>query len=168
MGSLTEAEIFDCLKSNFRLAAELSENLAVAPRKGPLYRQFRDTLKLIEGACRQAAAWRGDTRWLRIGLLIEQAHKRAGEWLRGIRLPNGTRMMLADGHRHPAFSHLAANLRMGMQRAEEFQNRATGRTGLILPKPQPGPHRDTRPVHVTVPPAVRRPSGLIVPAGTHG
>jgi hypothetical protein len=159
MGDLTESEIFDCLTDNFRKAASLCEDLARHPRKGPIYRELRDSLKLIEGACRQASAWREDTRWLRIGLLMAEAHKRAGDWLRGIKLPNGQRVKLAEGHLHPCFVGLAENLRAGERKAEEFRTRATGRLGMILPIEQPGPHRDSRPV------GYRRASGLIVPIG---
>ncbi len=165
MGATTETDIFDCLKDNFRKAADCAERLASAPRIGPLYRELREALRLVEGSCRQAGNWRQDARWFVIGRSVAYAHHLAGEWLRGIKLSNGTRLKLAAGHRHPAFLKLAENLRMGAKRAEEFQNRATGRIGLILPKELPGPHRETRPVHVSVPPELRRPSGLIVPAG---
>ena len=159
MGDLTETEIFDCLSDNFKRAAQLCEDLARYPRKGPNYRDLRDALKLIEGACRQASTWRQDTRWLRIGLLMGEAHKRAGEWLRGVKMPNGMRVKLAEGHLHPCFVGLAENLRAGHRKAEEFRTAATGRVGMILPDILPGPHRDTRPV------GYRRPSGLFVPAG---
>lgn len=159
MGDLTEPEIFDCLSDNFRKAAQLCEDLARHPRKGPNYLSLRDSLKLIEGACRQAAYWREDSRWLKIGLLMEEAHKRAGEWLRGVKMPNGARVKLAEGHLHPCFVQLADNLRKGHAKAEEFRTRATGRLGTILPVVAPGPHRDTRPV------GYRRASGLFIPAG---
>jgi hypothetical protein len=157
MGALTEAEIFDCLTDNFKRAANLCEQLARNPRRGPIYRELRTSLKLIEGACRQASAWREDTRWLKIGLLMADAHKRAGDWLRGVKMANGGRMKLAEGHLHPCFLGLADNLRAGARKAEEFRHAATGRAGMILPTVQHGPHRDTVPV------GWRRPSGLIVP-----
>jgi len=160
MGALTETEIFDCLTTNFRLAAEHCEDLARLPRKGPTYRLLREELQLIEGACRQAAHWREDSRWLRIGIYMGEAHRLAGEWLRGIKQPNGARIKIAEGQRHPLFMKLAENLRAGWKRAEEFRTRATGKIGTILPRPLPAPHRDTRPSGWN-----RSPGGLLIPAG---
>lgn len=153
MANLTEPEIIDCLITNFRLAAESSDALAKLPAKGPTYRRLREELKLCEGASRQLAYWREDARWLQIGLYMEECHKRAGGWLRT---------------HQPArlFSMLAENLRAGLARAQDLKDSKTGKVGAILPKPQEGPHRDTKPVAVNNLPAdmVTRPSGLIVPA----
>lgn len=165
MGQLTEAEIFDCLKSNARMAAEDCDRLAVLPRTGPSYKSLCDKLKLVEGACRQAAYWREDTRWLRFGRLMEEVHKAAGNWLRGAKDSQGRLIKLADVHRHQCFTMLAANLRAIIGKVDECQTKATGRLGVILPVVQAAPHRDTRPVHITVPDTIRRPSGLILPAG---
>lgn len=146
MGELTEREIFSCLSENFVLAAQHCEDLARLPRKGPSYHSLRGELRLIEGAARQAAYWRQDTRWLQIGLYVEEAHKRAGGWLRGYKLPSGERITIREGQLHPLFVKLAENLRAGHRKAEEFRTKATGRIGTILPKVQAGPHRDTVPV----------------------
>ena len=161
MGALTEVEIFDCLKDNFKSAIRHCEALATSPKKGTAYRALRTNLRLIEGACKQAAAWRQDTRWLRIAFMMGEAHKRAGDWLRGIKQPNGPRIPLAPGHRHPAFMGLAENMRKGLAIAEGYRTRATNHVGTVLPEPLPGPHRDTRPVHVSGFKA--RESGLLVP-----
>jgi hypothetical protein len=149
MGALTESEIFDCLTSNLQLAAQHAEDLAKLPRKGPTYLAFRDEIKLVEGACKQASAWREDTRWLKLGLMMGEAHKRAGDWLRGIKLPSGVRVKIREGELHPLFMMLAVNLRNAARIAEEYRNKATGKLGMILPTPLPGPHRDTRPVGFT-------------------
>jgi hypothetical protein len=163
MGALTEVEIFDCLKANFRLAAQLCDDLAKNPRKGLTYRNLRDALRLVEGACKQAAAWRADARWLKIAFLMGEAHKRAGGWLRGYKDGQGRNIKMADGHLHPLFVGLAENLRKGYVLAEQFQNRATGVVGRpILPTPLEGPHRDTRPVHISG--YNVRPSGLVIPS----
>lgn len=160
MGQLTENEIFDCLSTNFRLAAEDCEKLAISARTGPIYNSLREKLELLEGACRQASVWRQDTRWLTIGHMMAHAHKVAGDWLRGMpTVPGGPRVKLAAGHRHPLFLKLAENLRAGHKKAEEFKNNRTGRVGMILPAVQAAPLRDTTPV------GWRRPSGLIVPHG---
>lgn len=161
MGQLTEQEIFDCLSTNFRLAAEDCEKLAKLPRKGPTYSSFRDKLELLEGACRQAAAWREDSRWLTIGLYMAECHKRAGDWLRGIKVaPDRPRVKIAPGHMHPLFQKLAEHLREAHAKAEEFRTKATGKMGTILPEVQAAPHRDTVPV------GWRNHGSLIVPEST--
>ena len=159
MGALTEREIFDCLSTNFRLAAEDCEKLARSPRKGAAYSSLRDRLELLEGACRQASVWRQDTRWLSIGMCMAEAHKRAHGWLMGIKIEGGPRIKIAPGHMHPLFLKLAGNLRLGQKKAEELRDKRTNRVGMILPELQRAPLRTGAPV------GWRRPSGLIVPAG---
>lgn len=158
MGKLTEIEIFECLSVNFRLAAEHCEDLARLPRKGPTYILLRKELRLLEGACRQAAQWRDDARWLQIGLYMAETHKRAGDWLRGVKQPAGGYRPIPEGQRHPMFLKLADCLRAGERRAESLRIARTGRRGTILPKPLAGPHRETRPVGWT-----KAASGLLVP-----
>lgn len=159
MGDLSETEIFDCLATNFRLAAEHAEDLAKLPAKGPTYIKFRHELKMIEGAARQAAHWRQDARFLSIGIACAKAHATAGEWLRGIRMPDGSRRKLARGEVHPSFMTLAAFLRKCHFKADGVKGRRTGRSaGPYLPPVLPGPHRDTRPAGWNT-----TPSGLIVP-----
>jgi hypothetical protein len=160
MGDLTEREIFDCLEENFRLAADNAEKLAHVPAKGPVYAQFRDNLCLIEGACRQANYWRQDTRWLDIAKWCGTVHQTCGDWLRGIKVKGGPRVKLADGHLHPNFMRAAQRLKACHQVAIDFRDKATGKVGMILPTPLPGPHRDTRPVGWS-----RTNSGLFLPAG---
>ena len=126
MGALTETEIFACLAENLTLAAEECERLAVLPAAGPTYNSLRHRLRLIEGACRQASAWREDTRWLPIGLMMHEAHDRAGNWLRGF-------------HPRKLFLMLAENLRMLAMTARDLQHNATGRVGMILPEPLASP-----------------------------
>ena len=151
MRSLSEGEIFACLTENFRLAAESCEKLAWHAKRGPTYRRLMDELKLCEGACRQVAQFRGDARWLQIGLQMHEAHGRAGRWLR---------MYVAKDSRkvaHPLFMQLAACLRWGQASAEKMRTAATGRVGLILPASKSAPHRDTRPIQVM------SPGGVILP-----
>jgi hypothetical protein len=108
--------------------------------------KLREELRLVEGACRQAAFWRGgDARWLKIGLFMAEAHKRAGGWLRGEKQPDGTTMKIAAAHQHPLFKKLAENLRAAYVKAEEFRTKKTNRIGPILPVAGVPPHRDTRP-----------------------
>ena len=153
MSALTEVEIIDCLKTNFRLAAGHCEDLARLPARGPTYTAFRKELKLIEGAARQLAYWREDARWLQVGLTIEEAHKRAGHWLR-------------RHYPRPLFLKLAENLRAGLDAAERLQHGATGRAGVILPRPVPSNHTSERSVQVLMPsPAPMTRGGLLLPPG---
>ena len=164
MGALTETEIFDCLFTNLRLAAEHCEILATSPRTGPTYVKLREELQLIEGCCRQANYWRADTRWLKFAFHMGEAHRLAGNWLRGIKVDRGPRRRIPPGQRHPMFMALAAALRVVSVRAEQIKNKRTGKLGPILPEALPAPHRDTRPVSVRLPDGFeRRASGLITP-----
>jgi hypothetical protein len=141
MGDLTEAEIFSCLADNFKSAAQDCDTLSKRPRNGRAYDDLRRKLKLIEGACRQAAYWRQDTRWLPIGLMIEDVHQRAGGWLRGVPTTDGRKIPLAAGQLHPLFAKLADNLRALYTVAEDLRTKATGRSGIILPDQIKAPTR---------------------------
>jgi len=162
MGALTEIEIFDCLATNLRLAAEAAEKLSVRPTGGLIYDRLRRALRLVEGCCKQASTWREDTRWLTFGRQMAECHKRAGDWLRGIKQEDGTRLKIADGQLHPAFVMLADNLRNLLVLAERTRTMRTNRVGMILPKELPGPHRDTRPVGYMPAPKLSR-GGIIIP-----
>jgi hypothetical protein len=142
------------------------EDLAVHPLKGPIYHQYRTELKLVEGCCRQASAWREDTRWLPIGLMMSKCHNMAGEWLRGVQDPvTKRRTPIPEGQKHPLFVKLAENLRALLVQVEKLRTGATGKMGMILPVTAPAPFRDTRQHRVAaLPPGMtQRPSGLIVP-----
>ena len=166
MGALTEVEIFSCLAENARLAAEDCDKLAKSPRKGPHYRCLLEHLESVEGCCRQASVWREDARWLRIGLYVAEMARRAGDWLRGVKVDKGPRRRIPPGQLHPLFVLAAGQLRMAYAKAIEFRDKAPPHLGMVLPKPLPGPHRDTRPISVALPPGmVKTDSGLIVPAG---
>lgn len=159
MGDLTESEIFDCIRTNAKLAAEHCESLAKTPREGETYDLIRTELKLIEGACRQASAWRGDTRWLPLGLAMEEAHTKAGDWLRGVKVA-GQRIRLAERHNFQCFTKLAENLRGLAANMEKLQHAKTNRVGLILPEVQRdrGAHRDVN--HV----GYRKAGSILIPA----
>jgi hypothetical protein len=157
MGDLTEQEIFDCIGTNARLAAEHCDTLAKTPQEGETYEALRNNLILIEGACRQASAWRGDTRWLPLGQKMADAEKLVGEWLRG-RKVGGIRVALAPRHVFECFTMLATMLRGAAEGMKRLQHERTNRSGLILPEVLEGPHRDTRPVGFT-----RSMGGVIIP-----
>lgn len=124
---VTEREIISALRENFRLAAECCDKLAVEPARGPIYDRLRTHLGMVEGCCRQVAWYRGDTRWLPVGMMMEEAHRRSGNWLRTM-----PRTEVANDA-HPLFLKLADNLRAGMRMADRLETAATGRVGLILP-----------------------------------
>lgn len=145
MSILTEQEIFECLTHNLILAANDCDILAVSPSKGVVYDRFRKELELVEGACRQAAAWRADARWLVLGMQMAQCHSRAGNWLRGAVGSDGVRRKFPDGVRQPLFSRLAEILREALVNVDRTKTARTGILGPILPKPPasytlPAPH----------------------------
>jgi len=165
MGALSETEIFDCLATNLRLAAEDAEALATATYRGEVYDRYRRELKLVEGACYQATHWREDARWLVLAKYTAECHERAGVWLRGWKTETGVRVKPNRGTAHPLFLRLAELLRDFQRKAERLKTMATYKCGMILPVVRPGPHRETTPVQVALPRGmVERPSGLIVPA----
>ena len=162
MGKLTETEIFDQMRSSLKAAIQHCEDLAVEPVKGFTYEFLRNELKLIEGCCRQASAWREDTRWLNAGLAMGEAHKLAGGWLRGYKV-DGERIALADKHSYWCFKKLADNLRNYAKLTEQIRTKRTGRRGMILPTALPAPFRETRQHRVVLPTVT--PGGIIVPEG---
>ena len=163
MGALTEVEIFDCMETNIKLAVQCCNDLAVTSRRGPTYEKLRTSLQLIEGCCRQASAWREDTRWLNLGLLMAEAHKRAGDWLRGYKV-NGVRIKTADSQLNPLFVMLARNLEAFGKLAEQTRTARTGRLGMILPPELAPPTRTQgRQVQILVPPTLQS-KKLILPA----
>ena len=168
---LAEHEVLDRLKTEFGAAARDCELLAKLPARGPTYSRFRHTLRVLEGHCRLMAFYREDCRWLPLGLAMEEAHRRAGTWLR-------TYARTVDHNdAHPLFLKLAENLRAGAKACERLQTMATGRRGMILPKARNEVRTAGRPMQVKMPggwgnwPArrepqpseVKLPSGLIVP-----
>jgi len=139
------------MAEEFRLAAEDCDRLAALPpgspiAVGPLYNQLRNRMKLIEGTIRQAAYWRQDARWFRIGPLVEELHQRIGNWLR-LKVKPSPRV----------FELCAINMRMLHKVCEAHRTQATGKAGTILPAPLTPAARPDRSVLV-------RPSGLLVPA----
>lgn len=133
--ALSETEIFDCLLENLTLAAEASDRLAVVSMRGDDYTKLRECLALCEGACRQAGAWRDDTRWLPIGKKLNECHDKAGGWLRGRKIGK-QRIALAGGERNTLFDMLAKNLRFLRVGIVRLKDERTGQVGLIMPAMQ--------------------------------
>jgi len=164
MGALSEREIFDCIAENCRLAAENCDKLAARPISGPAYLELRDQLALIEGACRQAAAWRGQDKWLDVAQYFPIAHKMAGEWLRGIEVDRGdgvyARVPLSPGQLHPAFQKLAEYLRWAANQAEICKNAKIGAQRTLGDQLYQPPKGDRTQGHMGWRPTN---SGLLVP-----
>lgn len=154
MGALTELEIFDCMSDNLRIAADRCRKLAWHPRRGFVYNEFRQALERVEGACRQAYYWRNyDARWLYLGNQMEEAHRRAGGWLRELPSKDGRKVA------HPMFQKLADVLDAAHKAADRLRTQATLRAGPILPKPQSMIRTESRPMQVVTP------GGIIIPDG---
>lgn len=158
MGALTEIEIFDRMEQSLKEAAELADRLAVENLRGPLYHALREHLSLIEGCARQAAAWRADARWLKIGMIAHECHERAGGWLRGYKDKDGKRIAYSVTHKNKMFVMLAINLRGIAGVAEAFKTGATRRVGPIIPEIPNLGRRENAPVGW-----VPTKSGLVVP-----
>jgi hypothetical protein len=134
MGALTEIEIFSKMTECLRLAAGYCDQLAIDPFKGFVYEKLREELALIEGCCKQASAWREDTRWLYIGLTMAKIHQQAGDWLRGPKI-NGVRLKLNEREKNMNFVALGEYMRQLYKIADELKNKAPPKLGMIVPEP---------------------------------
>ncbi len=144
---LLEHEIWAKLRDTLKSAITHCGMLATFPAQGPTYLKMIVELEEIEGASRQLGFNRGDARWSQFGFEMHAFRKRIGDAIRA-------------HHARTIFLHMQGMMKGALADAEKMKDAKTGRLGAILPKPKPGPHRDTRPVYV-------RPSGLIVPATAH-
>ena len=163
MSALTEAEIFSRMVASFKQAAEDCDTLAKRPISSPAYLSLRDELALIEGTFQQTAFWREDDRWLDIARQIPEAHRLAGEWLRGVEVETNTpglivRRPLPEGELHPMFVKLAGFLRWCAAKADEMRHAKTNVLGANL-RPIPRGNRN-----VSHSGWAATNSGLIVPA----
>ena len=169
MSDLTETEIFDCMRDSLRSAIDECDQIAIKPLKGKIYNEFRKHIALAEGCCRQAGHWREDTRWFQWGVLLEECHKRAGDWLRGIKVRDEATgrehyRPIPEGQKHPLFVMLADNLRAMHAKLVEMETARTGRSGAIMPVPLEGAHRQIKDNYALGLPAGmhRTSSGLII------
>lgn len=164
MGRLTEREIFSRLVESLRIAAECADALAINDMDGRDYATLREHLRLIEGCCQQASAWREDTRWLMLGRYAAECHARAGNWLRPAVNPlTLAKVKLAPVHRNEMFTMLAATLHEFLRGAMTLKDGKTGKVGMILPTAPAAERRVGAPVQVLLPERIRRQGGLIVP-----
>ena len=138
-----EGETLRLIRTTCRAVEADCRALATSPKRGRIYERMRANLRVIEEGCRDMAYNREDARWLPVGLAFEHAHKVSQRWLQ-YHFPRAMFLKLAEN-----CAALAA-------RCQELETKATGRMGLILPRPLPGPHRETRPVQLILPPGYRR------------
>lgn len=111
MSDLTEREVLDRLETAIGDAVDACQTLAVHSIAGDPYNKLRQNLALIEGCCRQLAAFRLDTRWLPYGRMAAECHARAGGWLRGFKhAETGERIAVAAGQKNRLFIMLGVNL----------------------------------------------------------
>ncbi len=132
MSDLSEVEVIDRMISSLREAMDASRALAIESRKGANYNRLREHLGLIEGCCKQLAVFRDDARYLNIGLVIEECHKRAGSWLRGYKV-DGVRIMTAPGEMNQMFVRLYVNLEGILKGVDDMLRAKTGTRGPIIP-----------------------------------
>jgi hypothetical protein len=134
----TEPEIFSLMRDRLRSCISDCRLLAMLPLQGPTFIRLRANLKEIEELCRQAGYYRDDARWFRIGLVWEQVHQQSRFWIR---------------HHHPRknFLWLSERCEALDKAVDDLQARATGRLGMILPKPAREIRTQDRPTQVLVP-----------------
>lgn len=154
--SLSEHEIADRMRNSLRECIDASSKLAVLSIRGKQYERLRTHLHLVEGCCRQMAAYRDDARWLPFGMFMSNCHKLAGDWLRG-HVKNGVLVVWSPGHMNQMFVQLATELTVVFEHLDKLVTAATGTTGPILPAPPAEERRVGRPGFL-------RRSKLIVPA----
>lgn len=123
---LSEREILDRHIQSLGEADRACERLArnadsnyLSPR-GKDYGDLKRALTLMEGTCRQMAHYRGDTRWLKLGVVYAKAMR-------------GSQAKFV-GQRWAWYGELRALFRLGHVRLAELAEQKTGRSGLILPK----------------------------------
>jgi hypothetical protein len=161
MSTLTENEVDDRLKSAIGEARDACRNLAVRSAEGRDYSSLRDSLMLIEGCCRQMAAFRADYRWLPVGMQIAECHKRAGSWLRGYE-DKGVHVKWEPGTMNKMFVMLGQVLEQLGIMAEKIRTERTGIKGPILPDSMlAAPERKAGRIGFT---PAKKPNGLIIPA----
>lgn len=126
MSGLTETEIMDRHVQALKEARDACQWLAknadpewLAPR-GRHYGNLKRALKALEGSSRQMAHFRGDGRWIKLGVLYARAmltvHKAflRQNWV--------------------VFRDIVPLFENGLVRMDDLATRRTGTTGPILPK----------------------------------
>ena len=127
MSALSENEILSRHKQALGEAHQAAQMLGknadpeyLEPRSRH-YGNLKRALNNLEGSCRQMAHWRGDARWLRLGVIYARA-------MRGAQAK-------FVGQRWAWFNELMSLFVLGQVRLDELQNMKTGRlsSSPILP-----------------------------------
>lgn len=125
MTALTETEILDRHTQSLHEARQACQFLArqadpelLAPR-GRHYQALKEALALLEGTCRQMAAFRDDARWLRLGMVYAKAMRLA--------------QVKFVGQRWAAFGTMMGVFDNGLRNMTDLKDQRTGRRGMILP-----------------------------------
>lgn len=158
MSHLTENEVLDRMRTSLGEAIQASRDLAIRSRYGAPYQRLRDHLSLIEGCCRQMAAFRGDATWLPLGIMMAECHKRAGGWIRGYS-HQGVHIVMAPGQTNEVFLSLASKLSLMLGVVNAHAAAKTGTLGPVLPAKPLEERRVGRPAFS---PPARKPA-LILP-----
>ena len=117
----TEHECFERLRDDFRFAGQQCENLTRLGALAGGWLEVAYAIDRIEGACRQMAHLRGDTRWLKLASTYIQTKQ------------IGYRLYIQC--QWEEFKRLSLVFAQGLARMEALATRATGRAGtLILPE----------------------------------
>lgn len=132
---------------NLLKAADRALQISKQPASGRLFHEMRTALKLAEGAMRQAAHWRSDTRWAKPAVFVAQAHQMARGWLH--------RPSVAS---KKLFVMLAQALLQMARDLDRLETMATGQKGIIL-TPYEAVNPLTRIAHLAAPGTM--PSGLL-------
>ena len=125
MSALSEAEIVDRHRQALGEARTACQMLArqadpdqIAPR-GRHYRMLKDSLKALEGSCRQLAHYRADARWLKLGIVYAKAMR--------------TVQRAFVGQRWADFGSMTSLFEMGLRNMVDLKDQRTGKRGAILP-----------------------------------
>jgi hypothetical protein len=137
-----EHETLGELRDRLASAVLHAAALAVLPAKGPTYVKLRADLKRIEQTARMIAYNREDARWLQIGMRMNEVHRLTGHLIR-------------RHYPHAYFREIETWLRQLFQISDSLQHGATGRVGMILPKPRATTRTQDRQIQVILPDSMR-------------
>ncbi len=125
--ALTEREIIAKLRDSFRLCGERCEAIARWGAVGARWMEMSGAIDEIEGALRQLAHWRGDTRYLNL-VPVYVRTKEVGR-------------LLYLSMRWAEFRKYGIIFAQGLAQVERLAERPTGQSGPILPT-LPDPPRE--------------------------
>lgn len=122
---LTEADILDRYEQSLgeadRACQQLGRNAdpEYLALRSPDYLSLQDSLKLLEGCCRQMSAFRSDARWIKLGVMYARA-------MRIVR-------SLFEKQKWQSFREIRPLFRNGLVIMEDLRDKRTGKAGPVLP-----------------------------------